>query len=314
MNLVKIFGIFLLNLLTLVAFGQKNESPEVKKLRMDREAIRSMAGCYQVTFEFAETFAPDTAYKYHDRKFEEGLEYVILVEDRDKFISFQHLLVVGDMIIKHWRQDWVYENTEVLSFYKDNSWKKIKLTSEQAKGTWTQKVYQVDDSPRYEGYGTWNHVDGRHFWESTADAPLPRREFTKRSDYNVLRRHSHIETNANGWYLEQDNEKIIRDANGNDKLLCWEKGMESFTKGNYDCRVATDWWAKNTRYWADVRATWDDVFKQSKELKLEKKVEGKLLYEKLFDLGDTYSEKTDYNSAEAKSAIKKIIESYIVKG
>src|SRR5690606_25353495 len=121
----------------------------------------------KVTFEFAETFSPNKDYQYHDRKFDSGIEYVFIVEETDTKIALQHILVVNDtFIVKHWRQDWVYENTEVLTYHKDNEWRKVKLSPEQAKGTWTQKVFQVDDSPRYEGYGTWIHVDGRHFWES----------------------------------------------------------------------------------------------------------------------------------------------------
>ena len=308
-----IYGILLLHLFAVSVYGQDSKTEEQEKLENDRQSIKSMAGCYSVTFKFAETFAPDTSYKYHDRKFDRGIEYVFVVEENEKFISLQHLLIVSDsVIIKHWRQDWAYENTELLSFYKDNEWKKIKLTPGQAKGTWTQKVYQVDDSPRYEGYGTWNHVDGRHFWESTADAPLPRREFMKRSDYNVLRRHSRVEISSNGWILEQDNEKIIRE-NGNDRLLCWEKGFETFTKGNYNCQPAIDWWTENQRYWADVRVSWDEIFKEHPGLKLQKRVNGDLLYEKLFELGDKYAEKKDYPSSEARKAIKQIIESYIIK-
>src|SRR5690606_25979469 len=97
------------------------------------------------------------------------------------------------------------------------------------------------DSPRYQAKGTWHHEDGRHFWEGTGDAPLPRREYTTRSDYNVVTRHSHIELSANGWYLEQDNEKVIR-TETEDKLLCREKGMEAFTTGNYNCQAAIDYW------------------------------------------------------------------------
>jgi hypothetical protein len=69
---------------------------------------------------------------------------------------------------------------------------------------------QVDDSPRYESIGTWVHVDGRHEWQSKTDSPLPRREFTKRSDYNVLRRGNRIYLTPQGWMFEQDNKKIVR--------------------------------------------------------------------------------------------------------
>ncbi|EPB65556.1 hypothetical protein ANCCEY_15380 [Ancylostoma ceylanicum] len=99
---------------------------------------------------------------------------------------------------------------------------------DKAKGTWTQKVFQVDDSPRYEGYGTWVHVDGRSFWESKADAPLPRREHTKRDDYNVTGRFSHVEIFNDGWVLDQDNDKILRVAGKEDVLIAQEKGIERF--------------------------------------------------------------------------------------
>lgn len=295
------------------AQNSKTAAAAGKKLAQDREAIKAMAGCYKVTFEFAETFAADTGYKYHPRKFDWGIEYVFVVEETDKKISLQHLLIVNDTtIVKHWRQDWIYENLEVLDFYKEDEWKKIILTPVQAGGTWTQKVYQVDDGPRYESYGTWVHVDGRHFWESTCDAPLPRREFTKRSDYNVMRRHCHIEISENGWMLEQDNEKIKRE-NGIDKVLCWEKGFEKFTKGNYNCQPAIDWWEKNKQYWADVRKVWDEVYTQNNIIKIQKKVDDKVLFEQLFRMGSGYSKTQAYNSAEAMAAIRKTIEMYLVK-
>lgn len=304
----KLFVFALYSLICATAFAQQKN-----KLQQDREAILAFAGCYKVTFEFAETFAPDTAYQYHDRKFDWGIEQVSILENTEKKIVLQHLLIVNDtMIIKHWRQDWVYENTDLLSYDKDNEWKKVKLTPAQAKGTWTQKVFQVDDSPRYEGYGTWVHVDGRHFWESTADAPLPRREATKRKDYNVVKRHSHIETTAYGWVLEQDNEKIIRSESG-DKLLCWEKGMEKFLKGEYHCKPGVDWWTKNEAFWKDVRSVWDEIYAQPGTFKLEKRMEDKFLFERLFALGDEYAKKTPYNSTEAKAAIKKTITLYLKK-
>jgi uncharacterized protein DUF6607 len=308
-------------LLTIVSMSaQQKTVPKKAKVavvnpapQQDKDAIRSMAGIYKVTFDFAETFAADTAYKFHKRKHEWGIEYVFLVEDTDTKISLQHLLIVSDsIIVKHWRQDWVYENTELYGYYKDNQWIKTVLKPEQVKGQWTQKVYQVDDSPRYEASGTWVHVDGKHFWEGSSDAPLPRREFTTRSDYNVMRRHSRMEITSEGWSLVQDNEKIVRE-NGMDKVLCWEKGVEAFTKGGYDAQPAISWWNKNKAYWADVRTVWNEVYTEQTELKITKKVDNKVLYEQLFKIGDDYSKAVVYNSAEAKAAIKKTINLYLAK-
>ena len=64
------------------------------------------------------------------------------------------------MVIKHWRQDWIYQGVDILSYDKDERWKK-EFRKESVKGKWIQKVYQVDDSPRYEGVGSWIHLDGK---------------------------------------------------------------------------------------------------------------------------------------------------------
>lgn len=280
------------------------------KTDQDKAAIKSMSGIYKVSFNFAETFATDSNYKYYPRYKEWGIEYVFVAEETPNKIVLQHLLIINDtIIIKHWRQDWVYENKEVYKYYKDNEWIREVLSAEQVKGTWTQKVYQVDDSPRYESYGTWVHVDGKHYWEGTNDAPLPRREFTKRDDYNVMRRHSRIEILSDGWMLEQDNEKIVRN-NGIDKTICWEKGMERFTKGNYNAIPAQKWWEAQKKYWADVRKTWDEVYTKNPDLKLLPKVNDKRLYEDLFELGDKVS-MPKYTEGSAIPEIRKIIVAFV---
>ena len=281
------------------------------KIEQDKNAIKAMAGIYKVSFDFAETFAPDTAYKFQKRYHDEGLEYVFIVEENDKKISLQHLLIINDsVVIKHWRQDWEYENSELYNYYKNDEWIKKSITAEQAKGTWTQKVFQVDDSPRYESYGTWMHVDGKHFWEGVTDAPLPRREFTKRNDYNVMRRHSRIELNNDGWDLIQDNEKIVRNG-GVDKLLCWEKGVEKFTKGNYNAVPTLKYWEKQKNYWMDVRKVWDDLYRQQPNLKLTTKIDNQKLYEKLFELGFKSCKEQNYLQGTSIIEIKTIIESFV---
>jgi hypothetical protein len=277
----------------------------------DKACIKSMCGVYKVSFDFAETFSADTGYKYHERYSEWGIEYVFAVEETPTKIALQHLLIVNDtMIIKHWRQDWTYENTNLYSYYKDNEWTATTITPAQAKGTWTQKVFQVDDSPRYESYGTWIHVDGKDYWEGLADAPLPRREFTKRSDYNIMRRHSRMDIYNDSWALLQDNEKISR-TNGMDKVLCWEKGVEKFTKGNYDATPAIKYWDVQKNYWADVRQVWADVFAATPNLKLLPKVDGKRLYESLFELGEKTCVNKQYKKGIAKDDIKKIITAFV---
>jgi hypothetical protein len=128
-------------LITLVAFSQT-------KLEQDRQAIKSLAGYYKVTFNYAETFATDTSYQFHPRYHSWGYEWAVVVEDSPKKIVIQHLLAVDDTtVIKHWREDWVYEQPSILAYDKDNTWKKVALSPAETKGKWVQKVLQVDDSP-----------------------------------------------------------------------------------------------------------------------------------------------------------------------
>ncbi len=273
----------------------------------DIKAIKNMCGCYEVTFNFTETFQPkkDSAYVASPTKKDWGLEWVELVEDTPNKISMQHLLIVSDsMIIKHWRQDWLYENTELYNFDKDLHWKYTKLDPKSVKGQWTQKVFQVDDSPRYEGSATWVHVDGKHYWMNTTDAPLPRREHTIRGDYNVLKRRNIHEITNYGWLHEQDNVKINRDNNGKDVEVAQEKGLDLYKKvDDSKCIAAQKWWKENKTLWKNVRTKWQTVYDADKDIYLENKVDKKSLFTHLFRLKpDASKEETD-----------KIIDSFVKK-
>jgi hypothetical protein len=303
MFLKKIQSTIAMFLMAIPVFSQSNE---------DIDAILSMQGDYKVTFEFAETFSPIENYEYHDRKFDKGIERIEVVKNERNFISLQHLLIVNDtMVIKHWRQDWLFEPTSLLEFQQDNTWKRHKLTKSESIGKWAQKVYQVDDSPRYEGIGTWVHVDGKHYWEGTADAPLPRREFNKRSDYNVMRRHSRMEITEFGFVLEQDNAKVLRE-NGQDKIICWEKGMEKFTKGEYNVQAAIYYWKKNQKYWSLVRAEWQKVIDTNDQIMLAAKVDEVKLYMALFELCNQCEKGEFSDEADLKKAIHDKISSYLI--
>lgn len=281
------------------------------KMEQDRQAIRSLGGFYQVTYDYAETFAPDTAYRFHPRYHASGYEWAVVEEESPKKIVIQHILLTGDSsVIKHWREDWVYEERDMLTYDKDNTWGKVKLSPSIVKGRWVQKVFQVDDSPRYESMGTWVHVDGRHEWHSECDSPLPRGEFTKRSDYNVLRRGNRVYPTPTGWMFEQDNQKIVRSATG-DKLLAREKGYEEFTKADpAKFAYAQAWWKDQRDYWTAVRQVWDEVYANSAVIKLKSKVDGKLLFEQLFDLADR-SVKEKWDMLRDKEETQKMIGRYL---
>ncbi len=297
---MKHLSVLVLLCLALTGYSQKQK-------KEDLEAIKSMCGCYDIKFNFAETFSPREDYEYHENYQAGALEYIFPIEESKDKVVIQHLLVVGDtMIIKHWRQDWLYENTDLYVYDKESTWKYKSLDAKEVKGQWTQKVYQVDDSPRYEGSSSWVHKDGKHYWENTADAPLPRRERTKRGDYNVMVRTNRQEITDYGWLHAQDNQKVIRESDG-DELLAWEKGWNTYSKTDMSkCQVAIDWWKSNQNYWADVRAVWDELFASKKTIAIEMRVERKVLYRRLFALSDEVTEK-GYNSEDTRKKVREVI-------
>ncbi|WP_462253217.1 DUF6607 family protein [Ekhidna sp.] len=281
-----------------------------KKKKQDIESILGMCGCYEISFNFAETFAEEKSYEYHDNYYSGGLEWIFpVINEKDKIV-LQHLLVIGDtMIIKHWRQDWLFENQDVYLYDKNNTWNYKQLSANQVKGQWTQKVFQVDDSPRYEGSATWVHYDGKHYWESQADAPLPRREFSKRSDYNVMVRKNRHEITEFGWIHEQDNQKVMREES--DRRLASEKGLNTYSKvEDSQCSTAVAWWNENHKYWADVRSIWDEIFASKKQLSLNMKVDDKIMFMRLFELGDQMKGE-NYSESTSKTEIRKVIQMHL---
>ena len=275
----KVHIIFILSFLyCLTTLGQKKK---------DIEAIKSMCGCFEIEFNFSETFTYGNS-KKSDNYYSKALEWAQLVYEDNNKISIQHLLIVGSKrfptVIKHWRQDWIYENPDLYLFNVNNSWDYKKMSKKDVRKQWTQKVFQVDDSPRYEGSATWVHVDGKSFWENITPAPLPRREYTKRSDYNMTKRGNRHEITEYGWLHDQDNEKINIDMNNTHNLVALEKGINKYKKvDDSECIAAKKWWIDNKEKWSLVRKKWDQIYSKNQKLSLKSNVDGKKLYEYLFN-------------------------------
>ncbi|TGV01751.1 DUF6607 family protein [Flavivirga rizhaonensis] len=282
-----------LTLLSLLILTFSSVGNTQEKKTKDQKAIKDMCGCYEVKFKYAETFSPDIAYeKAYDYR-ASALEWAELVVDKENKIGIQHLLIVNDtMVIKHWRQDWEFQNQYVFNYKSKNTWGIKKFSKEDVSGQWTQKAYQVDDSPRYSGSATWVHVDGKSYWANKTDAPLPRREYSKRDDYNIMNRGNNVQLTGYGWLHEQDNDKIIRVDGEKDELLVQEKGYNIYRKiADEKCKLAKDWWKKNNKIWKKVRQEWDHVLAKNKEIKLKEKVDDKKLYQYLFALENNANKK-----------------------
>jgi len=274
-----------------------------------KENISNLCGCFEVTFKYAETFSPDKDYKFHDReKIQGATELALPIINTDKRVVIQHLLVVGNgMVVKHWREDWTYENPVQWNYKGDKVWEKVTLNKADVKGKWSQSVWEVTDAPRYQGSAPWQVVNGHTIWENTANAPLPRREYTQRSDYNILQRTNRLVINNNGYNHVQDNKKILR-ANSTDKVIAEEKGLNLYEKADdTDCEAAAKYWNDHKGFWTAVQEEWDKVLTQKSSIKL---VNDNELMGTLFKLADEWKEKK-LTTANAGTTVASVLAKHI---
>lgn len=258
----------------------------------DREAILAMAGTFTVDFDFRETVALAPGYSLKDPyNTAAGAELVEVVVDEPDRIVLQHILSLDDRVVKHWRQDWLWENRDLYEFQGDSTWEHRRLGATEARGTWTQRVYQVDDSPRYQGFGRWTHIDGVSAWESNWTwRPLPRREYTKRDDYDVMIARNRHTLSHTGWVHEQDNYKLVL-REGERKVLCREVGLNTYDHIRLEkADAARGYWGRTAEFWADVRNAWDGILVPGAKVEIRPEIDEKPLWRSMFDLAADFGE------------------------
>ena len=280
-----------------------------EKFEQDRKAILAMAGQFEVSFTFEEKIALTKGYELKKPYSSKAHELVEIAEDTGKKITLQHLLVIEDFagpsVIKHWAQIWTYEDPRTLTFTSNNTWEPVTHSIEKSAGTWTQLVTQIDDSPRYKAQGIWSHRGQSSTWTShTSYRPLPRRDYTKRSDYDrLVVINQHIIT-PEGWVHQQNNRKQVL-RSGKDHFLCIEQGLNRYTRVDSQeskpgFELARKEWAESEKFWKKVRHAWLDILeKADKPVSYAKKIEGKRLMSRMRKL----SEKKTASRAEIDELI-----------
>ena len=274
----------------------------------DRKAILAMLGEYAVTFDFEETVPLKTGYEKHDDKTTDAFETVILLEDTGNFISLQHILVVeGGNVVKHWRQDWTYEANQRWEFSSDQTWTLETVAADKTAGAWTQCVYEVSDAPRYCGTGKWRHTYGNPTWTSDRTwRPLPRREYTKRKDYNALNVENRHTITPAGWTHEQDNTKTIRDDETTRETLVREFGYNEYRKvSGHDFKPAYDYWEATKGFWGDVRQSWAKRIAKQNGIALTTTVDGMAIIGPMFALAQRAKDGESIAQAEIDAVLDK---------
>lgn len=307
---------------TTAAFRRLQE-PGLSKRERDRRAILAMAGDYRVSFDFLEVmgfepgFSPSAPYQSW------GTERIYVLRDEPEFISLQHVLamtpvgedgnVLEPVVIKHWRQDWHYEAPSVHVYRGHNTWSRTAVDEAGQGGYWVQTVWQVDDSPRYAGWGSWQHRKEYSTWESnTTWRPLPRREFSVRDDYDVLigtNRHNIV---ATGWVQEETNLKVLLTDSGEpDRVLAKEYGLARYEAiRDHDFSAADEYLQATAGFWSQVRACWDKRLRHHQRIHLRAAVDQSGLFRPLFGRARAIAEGRKYTRHENQVFIEEVLSGY----
>jgi hypothetical protein len=254
----------------------------------DRRAIGAMAGQFRVSFAFDETEAVADGYALHAPYRAQAEEVVEIIEATENKIVLQHVLLVSNAegrvaAMKHWRQDWTFEDPDILEFRGDRTWQRRVLERADVACTWSQAVFEVDDGPRYESFGRWVHTGNTSSWSSQETwRPLPRREYTKRNDYDLLLgRNEHVITDL-GWAHEQHNAKMILHTG---RTLAREHGVNRYQRVALpNAPLARIYLDDTALFWRGVREAWRDIFATHARFTLLAEVDGKPLNEWLSPL------------------------------
>ena len=309
------------------AAWQQLQKPGLPPVERDRQAILAMAGTYRASFDFLEVvgfrpgFVPDRPYQSW------GTEYVYVQRDEPRFVSLQHLLVMfvrgadgavqGPFVTKHWRQDWRYEDSEMLTYRGHNTWAKERLPPEQVGGTWTQAVFQVDDSPRYEAYGRWEHLGNVSTWRSsTTWRPLPRREFSVRSDYQVLVGTNQLTITPTGWVQQEENLKVVLDEQGRpiaqQPVVAEEIGLNRYERvAHFDDSAARRYRKRTEPFWNDVQAAWAEIIAGRDRFTLRAAPDQAQLFTPLFDYAEKLYDGATLEPAAARTLAHDTVNGYL---
>jgi hypothetical protein len=299
----------------------------LSKVERDRRAILAMAGGYRTSFDFIETvgftdgFEPSRPYQSWDT------EYVYVIEDSGELIRLQHLIVMfvvaqdgavqGPFVQKHWRQDWRYEDTDLHVYAGRDTWQRLELEPQAVEGRWSQAVFQVDDSPRYEALGEWVHDENYSAWTSERTSrPLPRREATVRNDYQALVGTNRHTITPTGWVQEEENLKQVLDGDGRPmtgaRYLSRELGVNRYERiVGFDFSAGNRYWERTQAFWGDVRSAWERVYAERDSFSIAPEHDGRELFVPFFDYAEALHGGQAYDPARGRQAIAEILADYL---
>ena len=137
-----------------------------------------------------------------------------------------------------------------------------------------------------------------------------------RSDYQVLAGTNRHTITPTGWVQEEDNLKLVLDADGNPAAgttyLAREVGVARYEHvTGFDFSAGDRYWEKSQTFWRDVRAAWEDVYARRDEFQMRATVDGHEMFEPLFDYAARLEAGEPYDAKAAADLIRKTFEAFV---
>jgi hypothetical protein len=297
------------------------------KFERDRRAILAMAGEFRTSFDFIETVGFTAGFEPGQPYQSWATEVVDVIEDSGDRISLQHVIVMnyiddngdvqGPIVQKHWRQDWTFEDTTIHAFSGHDSWAEQTFNPDEVEGRWSQAVYQVDDSPRYEALGDWVHLSNYSAWTSDETwRPLPRRESSVRDDYHTLVGTNRHTITPSGWVHEEENLKVVLDSAGtldaDQAFLSRELGVNRYERiVEFDFSARDAYWEATKDFWADVRAEWARIYANRERFSIVTADDMPPLFQPMFIYAAELEAGREYDPDSSKQFIRETLAGYL---
>ena len=151
-----------------------------------------------------------------------------------------------------------------------------------------------------------HHPDASVWTSGVTLRPLPRREYSTRTDYDLLSVTNRQTVTATGWYHEQDNEKLVK-RDGKQFSLCREAGLNRYirvTEGEF--AGANRYWDKTASFWQQVRTAWDESTDARSKVVLQDKADGRSFHEGM----EAMAKRVSKGEAVSESEVRELISSY----
>jgi hypothetical protein len=235
-------------------------------IEKDRAAILAMAGSFRASFDFVKVLGYAPDYRPSAPYQSWGTERVIVLEQSADKIVLQHVL---EMRIKD-------AEGKVSAPFVTKHWRQ----------DWTS-----------ENYSTWLGDEGAR--------PLPRREWSVRSDYAYLQGSNRHTITPTGWVHEQQNNKVK--SFEHPVTLAREFGFNRYEAIEEDLEHARAYVDRTEPLWAAVRQRWQFLLSHERVLKLKAAPDQGQLFLPLFKAAEQLK-----TVQVDQAAIQAMVDAYLV--